>query len=269
MFRIPIFGNDAANSLSFGSNADFAFHVMAGGGNDYVRGGDLDDLLEGGSGDDDLRGGGGHDILRGGTGDDDLLGGEGNDVLHGGDGRDMLAGDGGNDALHGGSGNDDLRSSEGNDALFGDAGNDWLRGEADHDQLWGGSGADTLIGGAGQDTLTGGSGADSFTFWRETDSQMQARDVIRDFEQGIDRIDLSLIDARDSGGGFSDFDDAFTFRGDRQFTGTAGELRYDIYVVGGGESVTILRADTNGDRTADLEVRIEGAFLLNVADFVL
>lgn len=269
MVRIPIFGNDAVNYLHFVGNADFAFHIMAGGGNDDVRAGELDDLIEGGSGDDAMRGGGGHDILRGGTGDDDLFGEAGRDQLHGGDGDDYLNGGAENDMLDGGAGRDILVGQDGNDALMGGDGRDQLRGDQGNDYLSGGAGADWINGGAGQDVLTGGSGADTFVFWRESESPQQARDTILDFDQGIDRIDVSGIDARDRGGGFSDFDDAFVFLRDRQFTGTAGELRYDIFVVGGGESVTILRADTNGDRTSDFELRIEGAFLLTGSDFVL
>jgi Ca2+-binding RTX toxin-like protein len=45
-------------------------HVIAGGGNDIVRGSSRDDVLEGGDGDDILTGGGGWDILYGGSGSD-------------------------------------------------------------------------------------------------------------------------------------------------------------------------------------------------------
>ena len=55
------------------------------------------------------------------------------------------------------------------------------------------------MGGAGQDMLTGGGGADVFVF-----GVSSGRDVIRDFQIGLDRIDLRgmtqdpLQDARQS-----------------------------------------------------------------------
>jgi Ca2+-binding RTX toxin-like protein len=255
--------------MSFRDNADFAFHIMSGGGDDQLRGGALSDLIDAGTGDDTARGGAGNDILRGGAGDDDLHGEDGNDWLQGGDGNDFLMGDAGNDGLEGGRGSDVLRGGDGNDGLRGGEGNDWLRGEAGADHLSGDAGDDWLLGAEGRDTLAGGSGADTFAFWDEGDSSPIARDIIRDFEQGRDRIDLSGIDARDTGGGWGDWDDAFTFLGEGRFSGAGAELRYDIFVIGGGEAVTILRADTNGDRVSDFELQIDGAFHLAPADFVL
>lgn len=88
----------------------------------------------------------------------------------------VLNGTGGADRINGKAGHDKIHGKGGNDTLIGDAGNDWLYGE---------SGRDTLIGGAGNDVLTGGSHADSFRF-----TGKWGRDKIRDFQDGIDRIDL-------------------------------------------------------------------------------
>jgi Ca2+-binding RTX toxin-like protein len=269
MVRIPIFGGFGNDLLSFRDNEDFAFHIMSGGGDDELTAGARDDLVEAGSGDDMVRGGAGRDTLRGEDGDDNLYGEEGNDLLQGGDGNDVLLGGLGHDTLQGGRGRDVLNGGGDDDVVSGGEGHDHLRGEDGRDRLSGGTGNDTLIGGAGQDTLSGGTGADVFEFWRETDSSPIARDVILDFQQGLDILDLSSIDARDTGGGFSDRDDAFTFLGEGRFSGAGAELRYDIFVIGGGQSVTILRADTNGDRVSDFELRLEGAFHLTPADFVL
>jgi len=63
------------------------------GGNDWLRGGQGDDILYGQGGSDQLEGDDGNDILSGGTGNDRLEGGAGNDVLIGGMGNDTLAGD--------------------------------------------------------------------------------------------------------------------------------------------------------------------------------
>ena len=63
---------------------------------------------------------------------------------------------------------------------------DRILGSAAADTLQGGAGADWLHDGAGQDVLTGGAGADVFVFARDG-----ALDRITDFEDGVDRIDLS------------------------------------------------------------------------------
>lgn len=69
---------------------------------------------------------------------------------------------------------------------IGTALDDRILGGASADTLQGGAGADWLHDGAGQDVLTGGAGADVFVFARDG-----ALDRITDFEDGVDRIDLS------------------------------------------------------------------------------
>lgn len=69
---------------------------------------------------------------------------------------------------------------------IGTAHDDRLLGSAVADTLQGGGGADWLHDGAGSDVLTGGAGADVFVFARDG-----ALDRISDFEDGVDRIDLS------------------------------------------------------------------------------
>lgn len=70
-----------------------------------------------------------------------------------------------------------------------------LAGTAGHDVLAGGAGADTLSGGAGDDVLADGAGADSLQGGAGADLFILARDgapdTIRDFEPGLDRLDLS------------------------------------------------------------------------------
>ena len=73
-------------------------------------------------------------------GDDWLFGGEGNDVLFGLGGNDHLYGGSGDDVLFGGSGNDHLYGGSGNDILFGGSGDDYLDGGEGRDILFGGSG---------------------------------------------------------------------------------------------------------------------------------
>ena len=90
------------------------------------------------------------------------------------------------DQMRGWAGDDRLVGKFGNDLLIGDVGNDDLQGRVGADSLTGGGGNDTLAGGGGDDVLTGGSGGDTFIF-----AKGGGHDVITDFADGLDRIDLS------------------------------------------------------------------------------
>jgi uncharacterized protein YukE len=134
--------------------------VLAGEGNDVVRGGSGNDslyglqgrdIIQGGDGDDYLSGGDDNDYLDGGAGNDDLAGGVSDDVLYGLDGNDRLWGGGGNDYLDGGAGSDLASGGGGDDALFGGRGDDAVLGGAGDDRLYGGEGTDRLAGGPGVD----------------------------------------------------------------------------------------------------------------------
>jgi hypothetical protein len=70
-----------------------------------------------------------------------------------------------------------------------------------------------------------------------------------------DRLDLSTIDADTDG---TSGNQAFHFIGARAFTGHDGELRFT-----GG----LVQGDTNGDRVADIEIRIIGSLV--GADIIL
>ena len=83
----------------------------------------------------------------------------------------------------GGANSDDLFGGLGNDTLIGGAGDDRLFGEQGDDKLTGGSGSDTFIGGAGNDTIILENFNGNF-FAGDSD-------VVTDFTQGQDKIDLS------------------------------------------------------------------------------
>lgn len=130
------------------------------GGNDVIdvfvwTSSQIGSLVLAGDGNDWVRGGLGADELQGGRGNDTLQGGGGNDRLFGQDGNDQAFGQDGNDQLVGGNGDDELVGGSGNDSLWGEAGSDWLWGEAGDDYLDGGSGLDFAWGGSGRDRYVG------------------------------------------------------------------------------------------------------------------
>ena len=190
----------------------------------FLQLGDYDDIVQGGNNGDIIDLGGGANDARGGNGNDwfiitptaaNIIGaGAGHDTLsvytsrtglnadyrftvsgtnatdsYGStySGFDMFSftGNAGNEFFRAGASNDNLAGMAGRDTLQGQDGSDFLSGGADRDTLNGGRGEDRLTGGTGADLLTGGLGADLFLFY-ETD----AADRIRDFEDGIDRVQV-------------------------------------------------------------------------------
>lgn len=193
--------------------------VIARGGDDVIRTGEGNDRIYDGFGNDTVDAGAGRDFVFAGAGKDSFDGGDGVDTLSyetargvtvnlatGNTGRgakgdsitrfERLEGsDKGNDKLTGTDGKNTLKGNGGDDRLFGLGGRDLLDGGNGADRLFGGAGHDKLIGGAGKDRLSGdggkdrlegGHGADIFVFAPDF-----GKDVILDFEDGKDSIDLS------------------------------------------------------------------------------
>ena len=75
-----------------------------------------------------------------------------------------------------------------------------------------------------------------------------------------DRLHLSSVDANSAAGG----NQAFAFIGTGDFTGTAGDLRYEQL-----SGSTYVSGDTNGDGVADFMIRLDGLHTLGSGDFVL
>lgn len=197
-----LFGSDYNDRLTGDANANI---ISGYGGNDIIRGKGGDDIFSGGDGDDNIKGGDGVDTISGDGDSDTLFGLSGNDFLFGGDGNDFLYGGRDSDHLEGGDGVDRLRGNKGGDDLFGGDGNDNLRGGgggddldggADDDFLYGETGTDRLVGGLGDDNLFGGDGTtpdgtrDTFVY-AEFGNDFGGFDKIRDWEDGIDVIDLT------------------------------------------------------------------------------
>lgn len=277
-------GNGLDNHLTGNAGANV---LKGSGGDDWLEGRDGDDTLDGGTGANRLAGGAGDDsyvvrsaadvvieaagsghdrvrasvdivlgdnvedltlfgLARAGSGNVLNNGIDGNDrgnILLGLDGADRLIGAGGDDLLDGGSGNDRLDGGDGRDTLLG------------------GDGEDRLFGGTGKDTLTGGAGRDVFRFAEEGVARTLAEaDTVTDFSQADrDKLDLSDTD------GVAGYErvDPFVFVGTAEFSGRAGDLRYEFV----GKN-TIVSADTNSDRVADVFIRLEGRIALTASDFV-
>ncbi|MBC6436894.1 MAG: hypothetical protein GDA52_01860 [Rhodobacteraceae bacterium] len=109
--------------------------------------------------------------------------------LEGTDASDTLTGSSGRDSVDGGAGNDKLIGRADNDVINGGVGRDTLVGNRGDDTLDGGRYSDTLIGGHGDDVLAGGKWKDTFAF--DTGHE---NDVITDFEDGMDMINITASD---------------------------------------------------------------------------
>ena len=166
-------------------------------GNDVLIGSQIGDEILGLGGNDHLNGAGGADTLVGGAGNDrydvddlgDLvveLADEGVDIVY--TEVDLTLADNVETARATGNSDTDLTGNGGINWLTGNGGANYLAGLDGNDRLQGREGADTLDGGAGNDVLEGGTGADVFSFSRGDGS-----DNILDFENGVDRLDLSSM----------------------------------------------------------------------------
>ena len=116
-----------------------------------------------------------------------LTGTDGVDELRGNWGDDTLSGEGGNDFLYGNQGADTLEGGQGDDRITGGQGDDRIVGGAGDDQLYGDQGHrgdDVYTDG----TPTGETDNDTFVF-----GPGSGNDVIHDFNNGEDKIDLTAF----------------------------------------------------------------------------
>ncbi|KAB0680346.1 right-handed parallel beta-helix repeat-containing protein [Aureimonas leprariae] len=227
---------------------------------------------------------GGNETFKGLGGNDVLNGGAGADVLDGGTGIDTAsyAGSGAvnvNLATGTASGGhatgdkfvsiENLTGSSYDDVLTGHSGSNVLNGGAGADTLNGGDGGDVIVGGTGRDIMTGGTGSDRFDFNAHAEAGSGSnRDVITDFQAGVDKLDFSGIDANGSAQG----DGTFHFQAQENalFDHKAGALawHYDDNA-GSANDATIVQGDLNGDGIHDFEVQLKGLVHLGAGDFIL
>lgn len=184
-------------------------NAAGGSGNDLLVGNAADNVLMGNGGDDGLNGAAGNDTLDGGTGADTMMGGAGNDLYHidfAGDTVVELVGEGIDTVSSGISYTlgDNVEMLILTGAAVEGTGNvldNFIQGNALANRLEGGAGNDRIAGGDGVDTMIGGAGADIFV--AEINALKVASkdgpislDLILDFQKGIDKIDLSGVDAK-------------------------------------------------------------------------
>jgi Ca2+-binding RTX toxin-like protein len=177
-------------------------------------------------------GGDGKDVITGNSANNTLLGGGGDDIISGGDGADTINGNLGNDTING---------NLGDDLIYGGQGNDFVMGGQGNDTLFGSMGDDVLLGGLGADILDGNQGADVFLYLASSHSTPEERDVINNFEIGVDKIDLRSMRS-----------------------GPA-----DVFQIISSGSFTILNVDLGGDGGIDLQIALAGNPALTTADLIV
>ena len=235
-------------------------------------------ILDGGNGNDALEGGVGNDKLIGGAGNDTLAGGKGNDTYFI-DGNDAIieAADEGIDIVHSSATYTLMENFEnltltGSLAINGTGNtlNNVIIGNAGKNLLTGDIGNDVIIGGFGQDTLVGGSGNDTFKFSLISDSGTSATssDLITDFVQGHDIIDLNDIDAFKS---VVNVNDTFIWRATAAFSSTTqGEVRFQKFdLTGTANDHTMIWIDNDKDTGVEMAIRLTGLYDLTASDFIL
>lgn len=179
------------------------------------------------------------------------------------------------ESVIGGVGNDHFSGTNAANYMDGSVGTDFLRGLGGDDKLLGGPGKDLLIGDGGADHLDVGQSigqsvgefdgeADVVKYVRISDSTFESMDEIFNFQNlaagGIDKIDLSAIDANPSLAG----NQAFKFVGSAGFSLPGGEVR-----LGQFDGATLVMVDNDGDSTAEMLILIHGATGLTANDFIL
>jgi Ca2+-binding RTX toxin-like protein len=167
------------------------------------------------------------------------------------------------------------------DTVFGGGGNDLIRSGSGGDFVDGGRGNDTIVGGPGADLLHGGGGHDVFKFEVlfergnftpppgnlvvDTLVGEGQRDVILDFRQGRDKIDVTGWENRQNPGAhFIGQDDP----------SSAPDLQIGFHHEGGNTIVELtgpFLANAVGGPTTSVvtgEIQIQGEFRLHASDFI-
>ena len=286
-----IYGGHGNDRLVGGNGNDLLLGQY---GNDTLYGGSGNDRLMGQQGQDTVYGAEGNDSLYMDSGNDTLDGGWHNDWLiingttssnvdltrtsaqntgygidvirnieniAGGSGADNLRGTSGDNYLRGRDGDDRIYGHGGDDTLSGGNGSDVLYGQSGNDTIYGGAGKDRIYGDSGQDFLAGGLGADCFVFRavNDTNKSNEAADIIFDFQEGFDKIDISMI--------YSRFDDAYSsfhFKGmDEALQDSQDGIIYKRYDLAGSKNDhTMIYINS------EMSIKLMGLHDLSSSDFI-
>ncbi|WP_121630582.1 calcium-binding protein [Tropicibacter alexandrii] len=252
-------GSDhVTNSGSIQGNVNMGAHDDR-----YIgQGGTVTGSIDMGGGDDLARVDQDYLVIDGGAGNDTLivtgdrvvasgfetifLNGSADISVDGGATDDKIWGNFGANGIGGGDGADTIRSGNGDDTIEGGAGDDIL---------YSGSGNDEIVGGGGKDLMNGGADADIFVFEAVSDSGTTGAtaDIIKSFEHGVDRIDMSFLTNP-------------AFIGTGAFTG-GGTAEIRVQLLANNNSRLLIDADGNG--TTDMMITMLGQQTFDADDFIL
>lgn len=242
-----------------------------------LNGNSIANTIRGGTADDVLNGLGGNDLLDGSAGNDRLDGGTGADQMTGGTGNDLYLVDSGSDVVveSAGGGTDRISASV-SIALTANVENLTLTGS----NAINGTGnalSNRIEASLGKNVLTGGDSSDRFVFVGATQQNSafttgataSTRDIITDFQTGLDRIDLSAIDA--SVRSFFDLYDNDAFHrisAARSFSGNSSATLIYYHEYSNGAWRTIVAGNIDNDSTPEFQIELAGQMVLGSSDFV-
>lgn len=285
--ELKIFGLGGNDTIFLNRSDDLGGgnRVDAGNGNDKVANlKEGDNIILLGKGNDEYAGTGfasfaseRGDVVSGGAGKDTFAFETAKSTYNGDGGNDVFFSSGWENTINGGSGKDtisyafrhedEIASRSGGvtvDLLDGAAqtgSNRFERliaienvvGSQMADVIGGTDGENMIAGLGGADTLAGRGGADTFVYNSINDSRAVAGqiDLILDFENGIDKIDLR---------GLATGNARLTFSNNDSFSGTRGEV---VFSQGG------VFVDVDGDRKEDFAIDMNGLTSMSRGDFIL
>jgi Ca2+-binding RTX toxin-like protein len=148
----------------------------------------------------------------------------------------------------------------GNDIVAGTDNVESIIGGAGNDSLSGGAGNDFLVGGAGVDRMNGGDGSDHFVFSAIGDSGITSAtyDQLDGFVSGIDKIDLSAMDANSS------------LAGQQHFTFVAGAFTGagQVHFIDSGANILVMLSN-DADTAGESILRIAAIESMTANDLIL
>ncbi|BAS68398.1 cadherin-like domain-containing protein [Bathymodiolus septemdierum thioautotrophic gill symbiont] len=123
-----------------------------------------------------------------------IIGGTNTATITTAGGRDIIYGGVSVDTINSGSGDDYIVTDNGDDVINAGDGDDVIYGGAGDDAINAGSGKDTIYLEGDLDVISGGSDADTFKLsYQDQEAKSGLTNLIKDFELGVDTLDLSNV----------------------------------------------------------------------------